>query len=94
MLLTVVYDRGMDERVMQLLEDRGIEGWTKTFDAHGMGNTGRKVDTPIWPGALHVLSIVLPQEAAIQLAESLRVIQRSYRKNPGLTMWMHPVRLL
>lgn len=93
-LLTIAYDSGMDERVMETLEAQGAVGWTKTFDAHGSGGAGPKLNSPIFPGSVIVLSLVLPEEAAQNLAAALRALQQTYRRNPGLTMWAMPARLL
>lgn len=90
-LLTVVYDSGMDERVTQVLDDLGVSGWTKMFGGHGFGGRGRKEDSPIWPGTVNMLSLVLEEAKAEQIAACLRALPESYRRNPGLTMWIQRV---
>ena len=52
-LLTVAYDSGMDERVMETLAERGVAGWTKTFDAHGVGGAGRQTQLARFPWKRH-----------------------------------------
>ncbi len=90
-LLTVVYDSGMDERVMETLEAAHVPGWTRFFGGHGFGGVGRKEDTPIWPGTVNLLYLLLEADAAERVAAELRALQRTYRRNPGLTLWLQPV---
>ena len=93
-LLTIAYDSGMDERLMETLREQGITGWTKTFDAHGSGGAGAKLDSPVFPGSVILLSLLLSETAAQSVAEALRALQQTYRRNPGLTMWTTPALLL
>jgi hypothetical protein len=93
-LLTVAYESGMDERLLATLDELGVTGWTQLFDGHGSGGTGRKQNNPIWPGSVHLLLIVLPEGEVARVASALRALQRSYLRNPGLTMWTQPVTLL
>ena len=94
MLLTVIYDSGIDESVMAAIESMGLDGWTKLDGAHGFGGTGHKLDTPVWPGTNNILLIALPQEQAMTVAERLRALQASYRRKPGITLFLQPVSLL
>ncbi|MCW3100348.1 MAG: hypothetical protein JWL77_5966 [Chthonomonadaceae bacterium] len=93
-LLTIAYDSGMDERIMETLQERGVPGWTKTFDAHGAGGAEPKLNSPVFPGSVFLLYIVLPEADAPRIAEALRALQKTYRRNPGLTMWTTPACLL
>src|SRR5262245_30781689 len=90
-LLTVIYDSGMDERLTEVLDSLSLDGWTKTFGGHGFGGAGRKEDTPIWPGTVNTLLIVLPETHLETALSALRALKSSYRRNPGMTLWTHPV---
>ncbi|MDE2126525.1 MAG: hypothetical protein KGJ62_08045 [Armatimonadetes bacterium] len=92
-LLTAVYDSGMDERVIETLEEMGISGWTRLFGAHGLGGAGRRQNTPIWPGTVNVLYVAGEHEPLELLAGALRALPASYTLNPGLTMWLAPVEM-
>lgn len=93
-LLTIAYDSGMDERIMETLQAIGVPGWTKTFDAHGAGGAGPKLNSPVFPGSVCLLSIVLPETETQRVAGALRALQATYRRNPGMTIWATPARLL
>src|SRR5579871_40073 len=93
-LLTVIYDSGVDERVMALIAEHGVEGWTKLQGAQGYGGAGYKLDTPVWPGINHVLLLAVTPEKAGELAAAIRALQNTYRRKPGITLWTQPVSLL
>ena len=92
-LLTIVYDSGMDARVTETLEEIGVPGWTKVFGAHGFGGTGPKLDTPVWPGTVNLLYLALEEAQAEEVVRRLRALQATYRRKPGLTLWTQPVTL-
>lgn len=89
-LLTIAYDSGMDERLTEVLDTLELEGWTKTFGAHGFGGTGRKEDTPVWPGTVNIVTILLAETAVEQVVAAIRALQATYRRNPGITIWSQP----
>ena len=93
-LLTIAYDSGMDERIMEALQEIGVTGWTKVFDAHGSGGAGPKLNSPIFPGSINLLSLLLPEAEVQRVAKALRTLQGTYRRNPGLTMWTTPAQML
>jgi hypothetical protein len=93
LLLTVVYDSGMDDRVSETLDRLRVAGWTKLFGGHGFGGSGYKQDSPVWPGTVNVLLLVLSPQEAARVETGLRELQGSYRRNPGLTMWTQPASL-
>jgi hypothetical protein len=93
-LLIVVYDHGIDETLMERLEAAGVRHWTKTFDAHGEGESGRKMGDQIWPGMNNVLYLQLEDDRVREVAAAIRDLQEAYKLPPGITMWSVPVELL
>ena len=91
--VTVVYDTGMDDRVIEILDTLRVSGWTKVSEAQGFGGAGRKLNTPVFPGQVNMLWIVLPTAEVAPLVEALRALQATYRRNPGLTLWTTPAML-
>ena len=93
-LLIVVYDQGMDETLMERLEAVGVHHWTKTFDAHGEGNTGRKLGDQVWPGSNNLLYLQLEEDRVAEVVAAIRDLQAGYRLQPGITLWNLPVELM
>jgi hypothetical protein len=89
--LTVIYDAGIDESVMELLDGLNVPGFTKLYGAHGSGGTGRKLASPVFPGENNVLLLLLPDEAVPAVADALYRLQATYRLRPGLTLVVQEV---
>ena len=92
--LIIIYDSGIDADVTEVLDQPPITGWTKLFDAHGVGGTGRKANDPAWPGLNNVALIALPEEAVQEVKERLRAIQALFTKKPGITIISTPAEVL
>lgn len=93
-LLTIIYDSGVDERLMELVAAQGLDGWTRIEGAHGYGGREYKLDSPIWPGTNNVLLLAVTPEQAATLADAIRALQATYRREPGITIWLQTVTLL
>lgn len=85
-LLTIIYDSAIDETMMGLLRELGVQGYTKIFNSHGLGGRGLKENTPIWPGTNHLLLIAAPEADARRIAAAVRRVQSTFRLRPGITM--------
>lgn len=93
-LLTVIYDSGVDEAIMEQVEEMGIQGWTRFFEAHGSGGAGLKRGDQIFPGTNNILLLVLPDEDVAEVWRRLRGLQASFRLKPGITILSQPVEVL
>jgi hypothetical protein len=85
-LLTVIYDAAIDESVSELVDGLGLAGYTKLFGAHGLGGTGHKLNSPVFPGINNLLLLLLPEEQIRTVTDSLYRLQASYRLKPGMTL--------
>lgn len=85
-LLTVIYDAGVDESVMELVEGLNLPGYTRLSDAHGVGGSGRKLNNPVFPGVNTVLLLLLPDEQVRRVTDALYRLQATYRLKPGMTL--------
>ena len=93
-LLIVVYDQGIDETIMEAVEELELPGWTKTYDAQGAGGQGRKLGDMVWPGRNNMLYVQLPDDRVDPVVRKLREIQAAFRLKPGITIWSLPVEAL
>jgi hypothetical protein len=90
-LLTIIYDSGIDESLMDVLEGMDVSGYTKIFDAHGVGGRGKKFNSPVFPGTNNVLLIALPEDQVHKVTRALGDLQASFRLKPGITVLVQEV---
>jgi hypothetical protein len=90
-LLTIIYDSAIDETIMELLGELGVQNYTKIFDSHGLGGRGLKENTPVWPGTNHLLLIAAPEVDVQRIASAVRRLQGTFRLRPGITMLLQDV---
>jgi hypothetical protein len=91
--LTVIYDASIDESVTELMDGLNLPGFTKLFDAHGLGGTGRKLNSPVFPGVNNLLLLLLPDEEVPRVTDALYRLQATYRLKPGLTLVLQDVHI-
>ena len=92
-LLTVIYDAAIDESLTELIDGLGLAGYTKLFDAHGLGGTGHKLNSPVFPGINNLLLLLLPEDSVTTVTHSLYRLQASYRLKPGMTLFLQDVQI-
>jgi hypothetical protein len=90
-LLTLIYDSAIDETMMELVGELGVQGYTQIFDAHGSGGRGLKQSDPVHPGTNHLLLIAAPEEEVDRITRAVRRLQETYRLRPGVTMFVQDV---
>jgi hypothetical protein len=83
-LLFVVFDEGIRPDVMELLEEQGIQHFTRWSNAEGRGETGPRHGDPVWPGLNDVLMVALDEAQVQPLVEALHVMRDSFPLTPGL----------
>lgn len=91
--LTVIYDAGIDESIMELVEGLNLDGYTKVFGAFGAGGTGQKLNNPVFPGLNNLLLLLLPEEAVRTVTDALYRLQATYRLKPGVTLVLQDVQI-
>jgi hypothetical protein len=89
--LTVIYDAAIDESVTELIDGLGLPGYTKLFEAQGLGGAGHKLNTPVFPGINNVLLLLLSEPAVRSVTDALYRLQASYRLKPGMTLILQDV---
>jgi hypothetical protein len=85
-LLTVIYDAGVDESIMELIDGLDLPGFTRISGAQGAGGTGLKLNSPVFPGVNNLLLLLLPEERIPRVTDALYRLQASYRLKPGMTL--------
>ncbi len=89
-MVYLVYNSGIDDDINLLLEDQQINGYSKFFGAHGVGGSGKKLGTPVWPGTNNVAMMVIQEEQIPPLVDAIQRLKDSFHKNPGISIFSVP----
>ena len=83
--LLMMCETEFSKRVIQMMVDMGIEGFTFIHGAAGAGRSGRREDSDVWPGGNSMILVGLPDElTARKVVDSAEaIIRTAYRKRPG-----------
>ncbi|HEX2999645.1 MAG TPA: hypothetical protein VHR86_05350 [Armatimonadota bacterium] len=93
-LLTIIYDNGIEEAVMEEIDSLHLEGWTHITNVVGFGGQGLRRGDQIFPGTNNILLIALPEERIPEVQRHLRQLQSTFRLKPGITILVQPVEIL
>jgi nitrogen regulatory protein PII len=78
-MLVVVYNDAVDEVMIHAFKKAGVLGYTKWKEALGEGTeTEPKLGTHCWPGKNNVLAVVVEDEAALKISETIRKLKSEY----------------
>jgi len=76
-MLMITYNHALDEEMMDVLKESGVEGYTKISGITGSGESGPHMGTNIWPATNNVLFIAVTatqrkrlQKAGKELSDS------------------------
>ncbi len=90
--LLMMCETEFSKRVVQMMVELGIDGFTFIHGAAGAGRSGRREDTDVWPSGNSVIFVAVPDDAtADSIVDGAReIIRTAYRKNPGFAVFkMH-----
>ena len=75
-LVLIVYNGAISEEVEGLIEEHGVEGYTKWTKVYGKGkSSGPHLGTHVWPKANNVLALVIDEETARKVIEGVRKLR-------------------
>jgi hypothetical protein len=89
-MIYLIYDRAIDEEVLDLLKELEIKYYTKWKDVLGVGRNDPHLGDAVWPGLNNVLMIVIDEEKKSVLLQNVRALQRMF-PSVGLRAFMVPV---
>ena len=90
LMVFIVYDRAIDEEVLDLLEGLDIKYYTKWRDAHGVGRHDPHLGDEVWPGLNNVIMVVTKEEKKDNLLSLIKSLQASF-PSVGLRAFIVPV---
>jgi hypothetical protein len=71
----VIYDRAIDEEVLETLTGCCVEHFTRWHDVSGVGVNGPHLGDHVWPALNNVMMAVVPRRAAEDLLGEIRTLQ-------------------
>ena len=80
-LVMIMYNEAINDEVEGLLEQNGIDVFTKWTKVYGKGRTsGPHLGTHIWPKANNVLAVVTEETAAGKILQDIRELRKRLAK--------------
>ncbi|KPJ88274.1 MAG: hypothetical protein AMS17_06025 [Spirochaetes bacterium DG_61] len=90
LIVLMMYDRAIDEEVMEMLSSLEIRYYTKWRDVVGVGRRDPHLGDDVWPGLNNVLLMVIDEEKKRRLVEMVKVLQKNF-PSVGLRAFVAPV---
>jgi len=89
-MVFIIYDRAIDEEVMELLSKIGIEYYTKFKDITGVGRKDPHLGDHVWPGLNNVTMVVMDNINKEKVLREIEVLQARF-PSVGLRGFVVPV---
>jgi len=89
-MIIIVYDRAIDEELMDVLEELNVDYYTKWPDILGVGRHDPHLGNDVWPGMNNAVMAVVDGEKREKLLENVKSLQASF-SSVGLRAFVVPV---
>lgn len=83
-LIFLIVEEGARPDAADLLKEMGFEHWTLWQGAEGVGRTGPKDGTAVWPGLNDMYMLVVEPERVDALVAGMQELRASYPVTPGM----------
>lgn len=93
-LVILVAEEGVDQDVMEVMAEMGLNHYTKLTDVVGSGETGRRDGDAIWPGLNTVLMIYMPADQVQPLVDRCHEVRATYPITPGMKFFILTAEML
>lgn len=94
-LLIVICESSVENRVFELLQRSGAEGFTRLTGATGLGpNHGRREGSPVWPGLNSVVFSLVPENLVAEIARALDGLRAEREGRLALKVFSTPAEQL
>jgi hypothetical protein len=74
----IIYDRAIDEEILETLSACCIEKYTRWHDASGVGASGPHLGDHIWPALNNVMMAVVEAEKKDEILGKVRALQEEF----------------
>jgi PII-like signaling protein len=78
-MVLIVCDAGVTGRVTEIVINAGAHGYTVLRGATGLGESGPRENTPIWPGLNSVILCAVAAECVPKIREGLEALRKQRR---------------
>ncbi len=90
-MVLAAYNEAVDDEMMRVLSDAGVESYTKWTKVLGRGEaSGPHLATHVWPKANNVLAICVDDDRADDLMDRIRELREEVR-HEGVKAFVLPV---
>lgn len=90
-MVMISYNEAIDMEVMEVLEQCGLENYTKIMGIYGKGkSSGTHLGNDIWPGKNNILYVACQDEEAKQLISGIKSLRKTLSKE-GVKAFAVPV---
>ena len=90
-MVFIMYNIAINDEVMQILKDVGIEGYTRWERTTGCGQTsGSHLGTHVWPPVNSVLAIAVEDDKKSKLIDQIKKVRKELGKE-GIKAFVLPV---
>ena len=92
-MLTIICETAIDEEIHRLLDEVEAPGFTRFSGVTGLGATGRREGTTVWPGRNTIYFAVMEEERASRFVDLLQELVRreSATRRLAVKVFSHPV---
>ena len=90
-LLLVAYNEALDDEVMEVLSEVGVESYTKWTKVLGKGEgSGPHLGTHVWPKHNNVLAVCVEADRAEKLMDGISALRKDFH-HEGIKAFLLPV---
>jgi len=74
-MVFIIYDRAIDEEILDILNSLNIEHYTKWKDITGVGKNGPHLGDHVWPALNNVTMAIVDEEIKDNLLKMIKKLQ-------------------
>ncbi len=90
-MVMITYNEAIDAEVMEVLENCGLQNYTKVMGVFGKGATsGTHLGNDIWPGRNNILYVACEQQQAQKILACVKELRKKLGKE-GLKAFVLPI---
>lgn len=89
-MVFIIYDRAIDEEVMEMLSELGVNYYTKFKDITGVGRKDPHLGDHVWPGLNNVTMVAVEKTNKDRIIEEIRELQLRF-PSVGLRAFVLPI---